>query len=328
MKKENPCGKMIRTNKPTTTERFSMDRITQEAYHRQRVLKWAVKHGITAASIRYKISRKTIHKWKKRYDGSVESLKDHKRTPHRIARKQTAGELKLVKRYARKYAGDLLLAFEKAKAYGYSRSYGCFKRTASKLVKPEKKRKCIRKNKPYQRAEYPGQKIQMDVKYVPANCVADGQKYYQFTAKDECTRWTYREMYDEHSTASAKDFLEKLVRAAPFPIRMIQTDNGTEFTNALLVTKSKHKTLFEEAMIKMGIEYHRIRIATPRHNGKVERQHRTDELRFYKHMRMFDLEDGRKQLAVYQRESNNHIMTCLGMRSPNQVLELYHGIMW
>ena len=319
---------MIRTNKPTTTERFSMDRITQEACYRQRVLKWAEKHGVTAASIRYKVSRKTIHKWKKRYDGSVESLKNHKRTPYRIARKQTEDELKLVKRYARKYAGDLLLGFEKAKAYGYSRSYGCFKRTASKLVKPEKKRKRVRKNKPYQRAEYPGQKIQMDVKYVPAYCVANGQKYYQFTAKDECTRWTYREMYAEHSTASAKDFLEKLVRTAPFPIRMIQTDNGTEFTNALLVTKSKHKTLFEEAMLEMGIEYHRIRIATPRHNGKVERQHRTDELRFYKHMRMFSLEDGRKQLAVYQRESNNHIMTCLSMRSPNQVLELYHGVMW
>ena len=75
-----------------------MDRITQEACHRQRVLKWAAKHGVTAASIRYKVSRKTIHKWKKRYDGSVESLKNHKRTPYRIARKQTEDELKLVKR--------------------------------------------------------------------------------------------------------------------------------------------------------------------------------------------------------------------------------------
>ena len=53
--------------------------------------------------------------------------------------------------------------------------------------------------------------------------------------------------------------------------------------------------------MKMGIEYHRIRIATPRHNGKVERQHRIDEQRFYKQMRMFSLADGRKQLAVYQR---------------------------
>ena len=166
------------------------------------------------------------------------------------------------------------------------------------------------------------------MKLVPSYCVANGQKYYQFTAKDECTRWTYREMYEEHSTHSAWQFLLNLVRKAPFPIRMIQTDNGTEFTNALLATKSKHKTLFESALLEMGIAYHRIQIATPRHNGKVERQHRMDELRFYRHMRMYSLEDGRRQLAVYQRQSNDHIMTCLDMQSPNQVLAKYAGVMW
>ncbi len=41
---------------------------------------------------------------------------------------------------------------------------------------------------------------------------------------------------------------------------------------------------------------------------------------------MYSLEDGRKHLAVYQRESNNHIMTCLGMRSPNQMLDRYLGV--
>lgn len=305
-----------------------MERITQEAYHRQRVIKWSKEHGVTAASIRYHMSRKTIYKWLQRYDGSIESLKDRSRAPHTMPRKQTADELKLVKRYAKKYRGDLLLGYEKAMANGYKRSYGCFKRTAARLVNPAKAKRSVRKDKAYQRAEYPGQKLQLDVKFVPSYCVADGRKYYQFTAKDECSRWTYREMYDEHSTYSARCFLEKLVKAAPFPIRLIQTDNGTEFTNALLVVKSKHKTLFEKGLAEMGIEYQRIRIATPRHNGKVERQHRTDELRFYKHMRMYSLADGRKQLAVYQRESNNHIMTCLGMMSPNQVLELYHGVMW
>ena len=303
-----------------------MDRITQEAYQRQRILKWAEKKSVTAAAIRYKVSRKTVYKWRKRYDGTLESLKERSRAPHHIARKQTEEERAQVMRYAKRYGGDLLLGHERARANGYSRSYGCFKRTASQLLRPGKKRR-KRKNKPYQRAEYPGQKIQIDVKFVPSYCVAGGGKYYQFTAKDECTRWTYREMYDEHSSVSAKDFLEKLVRSAPFPIRMVQTDNGAEFTNALLVTKSRHRTLFEEALIEMGIEYHRIQIATPRHNGKVERQHRTDELRFYKRMRMYCLEDGRKQLAAYQRRSNDHIMTCLGMRSPNEVLDLYRGIM-
>ena len=84
------------------------------------------------------------------------------------------------------------------------------------------------------------------------------------TTKDECSRGIYREMYQEHSTYSVKDFLERLVRHSPLSKRAIQTDNGTEFTNALLVTKSKHKTMFiKQALLDMGIAYLRIQISTP-----------------------------------------------------------------
>ena len=70
----------------------------------------------------------------------------------------------------------------------------------------------------------------------------------------------------------------------------------------------------------MEIEYQRIRIATPRHNGKVERQHRTDGLRFYSKLKMYSLEHGRKQIAAYNKFSNSIIKTCLNMQSPNEVL--------
>ena len=99
------------------------------------------------------------------------------------------------------------------------------------------KKRTTHQIKPYARTEYPGQKVQIDVKYVPSYCVLNGQKYYQYTAVDECTRWTYREMYDEHSTYSSACFLTNLVKNCPFPIREIQTDNGAEFTNALSVKK-------------------------------------------------------------------------------------------
>lgn len=79
---------------------------------------------------------------------------------------------------------------------------------------------------------------------------------------------------------------------------------------------------------ELGIIYHRIQIATPRHNGKVERQHRTDEARIYRYMKMYSLEDGRKQLVVYQRKSNNYIKTCLGMKTPNQVIKMYQDMMY
>ena len=157
--------------------------------------------------------------------------------------------------------------------------------------------------------------------------MADGNTYYQYTAKDECTRWTYRGMYAEHSTDSSKQFLIILVLHAPFMIREIQTDNGTEFTKRLIANAPNNKTSFELELERMGIIHHLFRPSTPLHNGKVERHHRIDEMRFYRHMRLYSLENGRKKLARYQKVSNDNIMTCLDMRSPNQVLTLYQGVM-
>ena len=308
-----------------------MNRIAQEAHARQRYLEYFLKHrNATKTAIRYKISRKTLYKWLKRYDGTWQSLVERSRRPHSSPRAHTAEEIRQIRRLAKKYHWeDLILAYQEMREkYGYTRSYGGFKRIVARLkaAKGNRKRK-RRKNKPYQRAEYPGQKVQVDVKFVPSECVVDGRKYYQFTAVDECTRWTYRQMYDEHSTYSAEEFLIELIRRCPFPIREIQTDNGTEFTKALISNDPNDKSLFELKLQEYQISYHRIRIATPRHNGKVERQHRIDQLRFYNHLRMFSLEDGRKQLAAYQRKSNDYIKHCLGLRSPNQVLEDYLGVM-
>jgi hypothetical protein len=43
---------------------------------------------------------------------------------------------------------------------------------------------------------------------------------------------------------------------------------------------------------------------------------------------MYGLEDGRKQLAAYQRKSNDYIKTCLDMKTPNQVVSMYRGVMF
>jgi len=187
----------------------------------------------------------------------------------------------------------------------------------------EKERRKGYKPKPYAKAEYPGQKVQIDVKYVPGYCVAGESKYYQYTAIDEHTRVVFREMYDEHSTSSSEDFIKKVVAFFPFKVKEVQTDNGTEWTKALISNDPNDKTLFEQELARLEIKYHRIRIATPRHNGKVERQHRTDEKRFYRKMRMYSLEDGRKQLVKYNKWSNNIPKTCLDFKSPNEVLKEY-----
>ena len=304
-----------------------MSIITSEAQFRQRVLKYSLKNGVTAASIRFRRSRQAIYEWRAKWDGkSWKSLIEKSHRPHHHPTEHTAEEKEMILRRYPRYKDDMMLLWDSLRKSGYKRSYTSLVRVVRKWVQPEIQKRTVRQNKPYIRAEYPGQKVQVDVKYVPSYCVTNGQKYYQYTAVDECTRWTYREIYDEHSTYSSAQFLMNLVMKSPFPIREIQTDNGTEFTNALLQKNCDHKSLFENLLDRYGIIYHRIRVATPRHNGKVERQHRIDEARFYKKMSMYSLEDGRKQLDRYNARSNNIPKTCLNFRSPNEVLQDYLAI--
>lgn len=301
-----------------------MNIITSEARFRQRVVKYSYKNGVTKAGIRFRRSRQAIYEWRARYDGkSWKSLVERSHRPHHHPNEHTLAEKEMIlRRYAR-YKEDMLMLWDSLRKSGYTRTYTSMVRVVKKWLKPEISAKTKRKLKPYARAEYPGQKIQIDVKFVPSYCVANGRKYYQYTAVDECTRWAFREMYDEHSTYSSADFLVKLMKAFPMPIREVQTDNGTEFTTALLVKDAQTKTLFEKALERYDISYHRIKVATPQHNGKVERQNGLDEKRFYSKMRMYSLEDGRKQLSNYNRKSNNIPKTCLNFLTPNQVMQKY-----
>lgn len=297
--------------------------LSSKAHFRQRVIKYSEKYGVTKAANRYRISRNAIYEWKAKYDGSWKSLIDKSHRPHHHPAEHSQEEYDLIKRYWQKNKDDKIVLWDKIRKQGYSRSYKSMCRALKRmnLNEEEKKRKGY-KPKPYQKADYPGQKVQVDVKFVPAYCIANGEKYYQYTAIDEYTRLVYREMYNEHSTYSSQDFVKKMVKFFPFKIELVQTDNGTEWTNAL-ISNTPTLTLFEEELERNGISYTRIRVATPRHNGKVERQHRTDEKRFYRKMRMFCLEDGRKQLAKYNKWSNTIPKICLDFKSPNEVWKEY-----
>lgn len=304
-----------------------MNILTSNAHFRQRVIKKSYKVGVTEASKYYRVSRNAIYEWRAKYDGkSWKSLLDKSHRPHHHPNEHTPEEKEMILRRYSRYQGDMIMLWDSLRKSGYKRSYTSLVRVVNKWIKPQIKQKQARKPQPYARAEYPGQKVQIDVKFVPAYCVTNGCKYYQYTAVDECSRWTFREMYDEHSTYSSVDFLKKLIQICPFPIREIQTDNGTEWTRALVSNDGK-PSLFEMALMKCNIKYHRIRVATPRHNGKVERQHRTDEKRFYKKMKMYNLADGRKQLARYNKKSNDIPKICLGFLTPNEMLGKYLGVM-
>ncbi len=91
---------------------------------------------------------------------------------------------------------------------------------------------------------HPGERIQIDVKFVPSVCLvneAKGQKFYQYTAIDEYSRWRFVEAFEEHSSYSSAQFVEHLVRSFPFPIECVQTDNGQEFTTPGQILSLPHR---------------------------------------------------------------------------------------
>lgn len=55
------------------------------------------KFGVTKAAVKYKTNRQYIYRWKRRYDGSVESLRDRSRRPHHHPNQHTPEEIKPLK---------------------------------------------------------------------------------------------------------------------------------------------------------------------------------------------------------------------------------------
>lgn len=67
-----------------------MNIIAQEARFRQRVVKYAKKHGVTEAGIMYKVSRMSVYRWIARYNEHWWSLKERSHRPKHHPAEQTA----------------------------------------------------------------------------------------------------------------------------------------------------------------------------------------------------------------------------------------------
>ena len=307
--------------------------ITQKLKYKESVIKFSYKYGVTKAAIKFCECKRTIYRWIKRYDGTLESLKDKSRRPHSHPNQHTEEEIKLIKNYkSNNKDTGLVVLWVKLRRAGYTRTIqglyhvmqrmGIYKKTPSKKKEAEVTE--------YVAGEYPGEKIQIDVKYVPKKCMSPelqeiGEKYYQYTAIDEYSRLRYTWFTNAHDTYASSEFIRKVVRYYPFKIKAVQTDNGMEFTNRLswnAFLKNK-KTIFEETLEELKIEYKTIKPHTPKQNGRVERSHRKDQERFYYNRVFYSLEDLRNLGKEWRKEYNNFPMKPLGWLSPNEFIKKY-----
>ena len=216
-------------------------------------------------SEQYNVSERTILKWKHR-----NHLEDKSSRPDTIHYSLTETEKCLIKSIRESTWLPIDAVWEMLLQHNSEVSYSSVYRTMvsfgiNKI--PEEKKEKAKKFKEYE----PGF-LHVDVTYFPK---LNGVKWYLFVSIDRATRLMYYKLYDAKTAENAEDFVNLCIAFFPFNITHILTDNGLEFTNALLKSKngklctkpSKIDVLCAKENIK-----HRLTLPhTPKTNGMVER---------------------------------------------------------
>ena len=269
---------------------------------------------------RYHISKASLMRWNKKFDGTRQSLADGSHrplSPHPNA--DTPTELKWITNLHRRNPHiSICEMYGKLRSQkGYSRHPGSLYRIyrtlgfSSKAPSTKKKRNPQKYDTPTQL----GVKWQLDVKYVPSACYVGEipDKFYQYTMIDEASRERFIYPYREQSSYSTIDFVKRAINYFRYSPETIQTDNGFEFTYH---KDYKRTHSFDIFCNQLEIQHKLIRPRTPWHNGKVERSHRNDQERFYNFLSFYSFEDLKVQMYRYMRRSNRIPMAVLGWISP------------
>jgi transposase InsO family protein len=104
-------------------------------------------------------------------------------------------------------------------------------------------------------------------------------KLYLFVAIDRTSKFAYAELHGKANRKTASDFLKALIKAVPYKIHTVLTDNGIQFAdlpkNRMGPTALWRGHMFDRVCGEHDIEH---RLTKPNHpwtNGQVERMNRT-----------------------------------------------------
>ena len=303
-----------------------MKSITEEMRFRQRLCEYALKHGVTKAARRYQTNRQFVYRQLDKYDGNVHSLALKSRKPHHSPKAHTDEELLLIKKMLKRNGVyGLAEVYVRCLSKGYTRSFG----SMCRQIRNKGYRKPIIHRKSYTNYDrvdgaFPGDKVQVDIKYVPLECIrfpSYGNRYYQITAIDEYSRKRILKIVKEKSTYETSKFLKTLQRDMGFKIHTIQVDNGCEFVNDN--DKTEKESAFEKVVKQLNMELKRTRPYSPWQNGKVERSHREDGKILYGRKAFTSEKELLIQVKKHEKRYNRTAKTSLNFKSPDQVIAEY-----
>ena len=317
----------FRTKEFTEEEKWQRLRVkgkkllTQKA---QLKLEWVIFYYTTGGknakeTARYfGVTRKTIHKWLKRYeDNWLSGLEEYSTAPHTTRVRQISlaqrlrvrtvrtkypkyGKMKLACIYNQDY-GETISSWHIQKIIEEDNLYfdksSIYKRRVrrSKIgIKRAKITKLVKEHKV---------NFLWHVDTVILTLTGGGYRYL-LTAIDEVSKMTYARLYNTHTSRNAKDFLDRLIYVTDNKILNIHHDNGSEFLKE-----------FSEACRQLNIPQWFSRPHTPRDNCVLERFNRTIQEEF---VEVTDID------PYYTDEFNNKLTDWLieyNFHRPHQALD-------
>ena len=237
------------------------------------------------------ISRATYYRWRRRLkDEGLKGLKPRPRRPQRLRQKvHWAPELLIRVEALRKQnptwgRWPIWLALRKqgltisertvGRLLAYLEAHGRVESVAAFLARARRGKVKRKTRRPYAQRKpkgyevnHPGDLIQVDTLSVT---LGPGEVIKHFSAVDLATRFSLAEVHTKATANLAAGFLAHLVAQAPFPVKAIQVDGGSEFMSE-----------FEETCQRLGIRLFVLPPKRPKLNGHVERMQRTFRDEFY-----------------------------------------------
>ena len=222
--------------------------------------------SLRVLSQRYGINPKTVAKWKKR-----QTVQDAPMGPKNSHSTTLTLEEEAICVAFRKHTllalDDCLYALQSSiPKLTRSSLHRLFKRHGiSRLPEEEGGKKEKKKFK-----AYPIGYFHVDI----AEVRSEEGKLYLFVAVDRTSKFVYVELLEKYGKVEAAQFLRNLIKAVPYKIHTILTDNGIQFTNRK-VDQYAWMHIFDRVCHEHSIEHRLTKVNHPWTNGQVERMNRT-----------------------------------------------------
>lgn len=268
-------------------------------------------HGenISLTCRHFGISRDTFYLWKKKFNpNNLHSLEDNKqtRTPHHLREMTTP--FRILKRIYDIRLHDLEKSkyeiHEELLREGVSVCHDTIQKVINRHIelRNTQHRSILKKHRIYTIARLRAAKelkekelgslIQIDTKYL----YILGKRFYLYVAIDCKSRYAFIWAYGSCNSTNAADFLTKVMDYFPFPIRAINTDNGSEYL-----------LNFHKLITELNIPHYFSHPHTPKENSRAERLIQTTEYEFfnYQYDLLPNLKDINSRCLLFNDKYNN-----------------------